>query len=115
MKDELPDAEINLEHTFINSISPVSERSFIAMRALMNYKKVSKDELFIKVNRPDHDEYILLAGLCRSFLVNPEKEEITLSFFRSPMVLSPHLTRTRNELSIVNYQALTDVELRTTS
>ena len=47
----------------------------------------------------------------RSFLVNPEGEEITLSFYKSGNALSPHITRTKLNKSLLNFQALTSVEL----
>jgi CRP-like cAMP-binding protein len=36
---------------------------------------------------------------------------MTIQFFQSPTVISPHITRTRKEVSLLNYQSLTEVEV----
>jgi len=49
--------------------------------------------------------------VCRSYLINPEGEEITISFFTSKSVLSPYTTRTKEEVSVLYFQALTEVKI----
>ena len=41
---------------------------------------VDKGDTFIKRNKRNTNEYFLLEGICRSYLISPEGEEITLSF-----------------------------------
>ena len=53
----------------------------------------------------------MLDGVCRSYLINPEGEEITISFFTSKSILSPYTTRTIEEISILYFQALTEVKI----
>ena len=53
----------------------------------------------------------LLDGICRSYVLNPEGEEITIAFFKPGTVLSPWVTRTVHEISNLNFQALTDIHV----
>lgn len=96
---------------FINTISPVSPNSFKELEKLISYKIISKNELFIQHHQKNKYEYFLLDGYARSFINNENGEEITISFYKSPSVLSPHITRTKNDLSILNFQALTEIKI----
>ncbi len=95
----------------INGIFPVSEPSFKEIENLLQYEKYSKGETFILRNKPNEKEYFLLKGVCKSYLINPEGEEITISFFVDHSVLSPHSIRISNHVSSHYFKALTDIEL----
>ncbi len=95
----------------INSIYPVSENSIKELEELLSYKTFEKGDIFIQKDKRNNDEYFVLEGVCRSFLLNPEGEEITLSFFTANSILSPFTTRTRNGYSSLNFQAGTAVKL----
>lgn len=96
--------------SIIDAAYPVSDKSFRLLAQLFEYQSISKGELFIQRGRPNKQEYFILEGICRSYLINPEGEEITISFFQAPAVLSPHITRTKNERSLLYFQAITDLE-----
>ena len=100
-----------LTKDFFNDISPLSERSFAALKNIFNPISIEKDEVFIKEGKRNYSEYFVVDGFCRSFLINPEGEEITISFFKYQSALSPHLIRTKDEISLLNFQALTALEL----
>lgn len=94
-----------------NKILPLSEVSFSKLKTIFNSVSIKKDEVFIKINQKNNSEYFIETGFARSFLVNPEGEEITLSFYKSGNALSPHITRTKLNKSLLNFQALTSVGL----
>ncbi len=94
-----------------NKILPLSEVSFSKLKTIFNSVSIKKDEVFIKIDQKNSSEYFIETGFARSFLVNPEGEEITLSFYKSGNALSPHITRTKLNKSLLNFQALTSVEL----
>ncbi len=98
-------------HSFINSISPLSSPSFSELAILFGYVTIPKDELFIRKDKLNNLEYIILDGVCRSFVNNPEGEEITIGFYQGKSVLPPHITRTINEQSVLNFQASTTLEV----
>ena len=95
----------------INSVFPVSGNSINEIERIMEFRSFDKGDTFIKRNKRNTNEYFILEGICRSFLISPEGEEITLSFFTSNSILSPFSTRTKEEVSLLNFQALTDVRL----
>lgn len=96
---------------YINSINPVSRDWFEELFKLVVFRNFSKEEVFIRQNQPDQYEYFLVEGVCRSFLMNTEKEEVTISFFTAVSFLTPSSIRTANGISQFSYQALTDVTM----
>lgn len=103
--------EENTIRQIVCSVSPVSDQSLNEIIALVRYKTIPRDEIFIRPGQANDSEYFILEGHCRSFLMNTEGEEITISFFPEKSVLSPHLTRTNNGSSILNFQALTNLKI----
>ncbi len=95
----------------IQKINPMSDSSLGAIVDIVEYVEYKKDELFIRESKRDYKEYFVIEGVCRSFLLNPEGEEITISFFTDNTIISPYTTRTSNGLSNLNFQALTPLKL----
>ncbi len=91
--------------------NPLSSKSFEYFVNAVEVKTIEKGTSFIQVNRRDENEYFLLDGICRSFLINPEGEDITISFYKEKQILSPYVTRTSRGFSLMNYEALTELEL----
>ena len=75
----------------MKNILPLSDSSFSELEKLFKEISFEKDEVFVKVGQRNNSEYIIVEGYCRSFLLNPEGEEITLSFYKTNSVLSPIL------------------------
>lgn len=78
---------------------------------LVEYVDYHKDEIFITENKRNSNEYFVVEGICRSFLLSPEGEEITISFFTNNSVISPYTTRTTKGFSSLNFQALTPLKV----
>jgi CRP-like cAMP-binding protein len=97
----------------INSIFQISHNSFKEIESVLRYESYDKAVVFIERNKQNSKEYFLLNGVCKSYLINPEGEEITLSFFDANSVLSPYTTRTLNNRSLINFKSLTKIELAT--
>ncbi|MDY2587809.1 Crp/Fnr family transcriptional regulator [Winogradskyella aquimaris] len=95
----------------VNKVSPVSERSLELMSDLIIVEVYEKGDVFIDRGKNNNKEYFVYEGVCRSFLLNPEGEEVTISYFLEGGVLSPNKTRTANQISHLNFQALTKVTL----
>ncbi|MCT4698957.1 Crp/Fnr family transcriptional regulator [Tenacibaculum haliotis] len=79
----------------------------------IDFSIVKKGETFIKRNKRNNKEYFIIDGVSRSYLINPEGEDITISFFTKNAIISPFSTRTENEISILNFQALTELKIAT--
>jgi CRP-like cAMP-binding protein len=101
----------NKVKNIINLVHPVSEKSFLEIRALLEVKSYEKGATFISKNKYNDREYFVLSGVCKSYLINPDGDEISLSFFTENSVLSPHSFRTLNNISNQYFKALTKLEL----
>ena len=91
----------------VKKVSPVSEGSLDLISDLIEIEIYEKGDVFIDRGKRNHKEYFVFEGVCRSFLLSPEGEEVTISFFLEDSVLSPNKTRTANQISHLNFQALT--------
>lgn len=93
----------------VNKVSPVSEGSLDLMSDLIVVEVYEKGDMFIERGKKNNKEYFVYEGVCRSFLLSPEGEEVTISYFLEGDVVSPNKTRTANQISHLNFQALTKV------
>lgn len=95
----------------VNKVSPISEGSLDLMIDLIVIEVYEKGEVFIDRGKRNNKEYFVFEGVCRSFLLSPEGEEVTISFFLEGGILSPNKTRTANQISHLNFQALSKLTL----
>ena len=95
----------------VNKVSPVSQGSLNLISDLIVVEVYEKGDVFIDRGKTNNKEYFVYEGVCRSFLLNPEGEEVTISYFLEGSVLSPNKTRTANKLSQLNFQALTNLTI----
>jgi len=101
----------NKVKSIIDLIYPIAQRSFQKIECHLIYEAFKKGETFIKKNRRNEKEYFVIDGICKSYLINPEGEEITISFFLQRDILSPNQVRTSRGTSNLNFKALTDLQL----
>ena len=95
----------------IQSICPMSSNSLAEIEKLIEVVVYQKGDTFIMRNKHNNKEYFVLDGVCRSFLLDPDGEEITISFYNKNNILSPYTTRTGKGVSTLNFQALTQIKL----
>jgi CRP-like cAMP-binding protein len=95
----------------IHSISPVSSKSIGKLADIVKYISIKKGEPISRVGQKNNLEYFVIEGICKSFLSTPEGENVTISFFMSNSIISPSSTRNQEGKSVINIQALTDVEI----
>lgn len=91
----------------INKVSTLSEGSLDLVNDLIVIEVYEKGDVFVDRGKRNNKEYFIFEGVCRSFLLSPEGEEVTISFFLEGSVLSPNKTRTANQISHLSFQALT--------
>jgi len=101
----------DITRDIIHRTIPMSASSLDAIIDIVEYVEFQKNEIFINEGKRNSKEYFVLEGVCRSFLLNPEGEEITISFFSERSIISPYTTRTANGISNLNFQALTPLKL----
>lgn len=93
----------------INNVWPISETSLDLVANLIEVETYKKGDLFIDKGKKNNKEYFVFQGVCRSFLLSPDGDEVTISYFLEDSVLSPSKTRTFDKISRLNFQALTDL------
>lgn len=93
----------------VNKVSSISEESLDLVSDLIEIEVYKKGNVFIDRGGKNNKEYFVFEGICRSFLLNPEGGEVTISYFLEGSVLSPNKTRTANQISHLNFQALTEL------
>ena len=91
----------------INKVLPISGVSLDLVSDLIVIEFYEKGDVFIDRGKRNNKEYFVYEGVCRSFLHSPEGDEVTISYFLKGSVLSPNKTRTANQISHLNFQALT--------
>jgi len=96
-----------LDKTIDNYTQQLSQKSRAAFANLCFEKPLEHGSLLVKPNQKDESEYVLLKGIVRTFLLNTEEEEITLSFFEENTILPPYVTRTKNGKSLLYCEAIT--------
>jgi CRP-like cAMP-binding protein len=101
--------DISKMHKTIEQYTPhltvKSRKEFATICEAENFKS---GVLLFKPQQPEHSEYILLSGIARTFLLDTEGEEITLSFFEDNTVIPPFVTRTANGKSLLYCESITD-------
>ena len=97
----------------INSIVPISNSALDKVLDLMQVVHFEKGELITKVGQHNKSEYFGTQGICKTFLYNPEGEEISLSFFMENSIVSPYTTRNKDGKSILNIRCLMATEVVT--
>lgn len=95
----------------VDRIYPVSSQSLGLLEMLAKPKKHLKGDTFIVRDKLDSNEYFVVDGVCRSYLITPEGEDVTISFYPSSTVLAPYIIRSKNGISNMYFQASTDIEL----
>lgn len=95
----------------IDEIFPISAESYKNIDRLLTFEAFEKGEIFIQRNRRNEKEYFILNGICKSYLISPDGDEVTISLFTENNILSPHSIRTSKNISNLNFKALTDIEL----
>lgn len=95
----------------LNNIYPLSQKSVEQILQIVKFKQIDKMEDFVILNSPNTFEYIVIDGICRSYITDYEGNEATLSFFLSGNVIPPNQTRTINNKSFFNIQALTHTNI----
>jgi CRP-like cAMP-binding protein len=93
----------------VQSVWPISEQAMKKIESLANVEIVEKGYDLVKVNQRNNLEYFVLDGICKTYLNSPIGEEITLSFFMTNSIISPHGTRSKDGKSILNIRALTQL------
>lgn len=94
----------------IGGIHVLSPRSLSPLLKIIDFQHVPKG-CFIQKGKSAPNEYFILDGIVRTYVLGPEGKEVSLSFFQADSILSPYKTRTANSLSTIFAQAISPTKL----
>ncbi len=97
--------------SYISNKFFLSHCSSKILSEIMDIVSFEKGTNFVEKDRENKMEYWIVEGICRSYFLDNFGAEITLSFFTPNKPVSPNVTRTNANHSILNLQAITNVRL----
>ncbi len=98
---------------FFNTISPISENSWLAVRDLLSEQTLKKGEYFIEEGKVARKFGFLKQGVMRAFYRNTEGLEYNKHFFTKNNFVGGYSSLVTQRPNSINQQALTDCELIT--
>lgn len=107
-----PDQKIAIT-AIVSNAFPISQKSIDAFLDLVKIEFIPKQSHFIKRNKANPFEYFLLNGICRSFVPNQNGTLISIAFFQEKSVITPHVIRTENDISSLDFETLSACEIAT--
>lgn len=87
---------------------PASEEQFASEWSI---KRIEKGTHIIRQEEPETNEFILLEGCFASRIYDPNGLEVCAGLYVGPSVMTPNIARTRDGLSIVEVEAVTDATI----
>lgn len=94
-----------------NDIAPFDNKVLEPLLANMKFQTLGKDEILFDMGRRNDEEYFVLSGLLRTYVLNPGGDEITLHFAAGPGVLPPSISRSIDGVSQVSCDALAETSI----
>jgi CRP-like cAMP-binding protein len=98
----------NLLHQALKTVDIHSQQTIKLFEDGCIIKEYSKNEILFTVNKSNNKEYFLLEGVIHRFNLNQKGEAITIGFYKSFAVITPHFSRVINGKSLFSVQTLTD-------
>lgn len=96
---------------FFQSLSPVSEPAWDALKALFKPAVINKQEYFCAEGRVENDFAFLLSGVVRGFYLAKNGTEYNKHFFTTNSIIGGYSSLITGQPNRVIQQALTDCEI----
>lgn len=98
--------------TFLLQSPDLSERvSSEQFASEWSTRRIEKGRQIIRQEELQTNEFIVLEGCFASRIYNPDGLEVCVGLYVGPCVLTPNIARTRDGLSIVEVEAMTDATI----
>lgn len=96
---------------YINSVSPVSNKTITELEAIFSFKKLKKDEIFIDSGIIAKKVGILESGIMRAFFTYDEGKEYNKHFYQGHCFIGGISSLVSGKPNQIIQQALTDCEI----
>ncbi len=93
----------------IEEIALLSSEAWIDLEYIVHISELKTEEFLFREGSRAMDEAFLVRGVLRAFYRSYDGGEVNVAFYRESNVLPPHYFRTKNGISNLNIQALSDV------
>lgn len=98
--------DLKLIKKTLDAISPVSLQTAEALVAATQIKTFEKGAIIEATGQIIKHQYIVVNGIVRKYLTNPNGEEFTVDFFTAYQVITPALIRSVDFVSFVNLEVI---------
>ncbi|NKI31824.1 Crp/Fnr family transcriptional regulator [Muricauda sp. DJ-13] len=96
---------------YVNTISPISDKAFMALKPNLKFVELKKGEFFVKAGEIASTIGFLTNGLVRAFFLNQEGREYSKQFFMAPSIIGAYTSLLNKQPARIAQQALTDCEI----
>jgi CRP-like cAMP-binding protein len=107
-KTEMSDQPILELKKHIDGIALMTSEAWNELQNIVRISEIKNEEFLFKEGTKASDEAFLVRGILRSFYRAYDGEEVNVAFYTENTVLPPHYFRTKNGVSHLNIQALSD-------
>ena len=108
---EISDQPIHELKKHIDKIALLSSEAWEDLESIVRISEMKNEEFLFKKGTRATDEVFLVSGILRGFYRSYDGEEVNVAFYVERSVLPPHYFRTKNMISQLNIQALSDAIL----
>jgi CRP/FNR family transcriptional regulator, anaerobic regulatory protein len=105
---KISDQPINELKKHIDTISLLSSEAWEDLVNIVRISEMKDEEFLFKEGARATDEVFLVRGILRGFYRSYDGREVNVAFYTENNVLPPHYFRTKNMISQLNIQALSD-------
>ncbi len=92
---------------YINSISPIADKTFEEFSSIFRHRRLHKDEMFINTGDVAKKIGFLTEGIIRAFYRNDDGQEYNKHFFIPPCFIGGYASLITGQTNQINQQALT--------
>jgi CRP/FNR family transcriptional regulator, anaerobic regulatory protein len=90
----------------IDKVNPVSQKIWDELKTILVSRELKKGEYIVKENQKYHQEIFVHEGIVRGFYRSDAGDEFNVVFYQDNEMVIPNVSRTKNERSNINLQAL---------
>jgi len=93
----------------INEIALMTSDAWSELEDIVRISEIKNEGFLAEEGKRTMDEAFLVRGILRAFYRSYDGEEVNVAFYTENQVLPPHYFRTKNGISQLNIQALSEV------
>lgn len=105
---EHPQASFEALHQLLQRYLPLSGNSIARIESVVKPVELRVGDLIAEPQSRDMYEYLLISGVIQRYVISDDGVPVTTALYCDGTVLTPHMARTENGLSLYYLKALTN-------